>query len=144
MLVDTDISTVLDPRYKKFPFTSNPNLFNRGWISGCDKSMHVTFKKDYALTTGSASATAAGRSNGGATRLSAGHQGDRLDTFDAALDKFLPSIEESQGTKDELQLYLDEPRVVIDPLVWWRSNEGRYPRLASMARDFLAIPGIVL
>ena len=48
-------------------------------------------------------------------------------------------LDESLG--DEFDRYL---RISIsdgDPLSWWRTNASAYPRLALMARDFLAIPG---
>ncbi|KAL4566430.1 hypothetical protein LXL04_030545 [Taraxacum kok-saghyz] len=48
----------------------------------------------------------------------------------------------SVGTAaDELTQYLSEPPAAIatDVLEWWKGNSGRYPRLAVMARDFLAV-----
>ena len=27
-----------------------------------------------------------------------------------------------------------------DPLLWWKNNESRYPTIASLARQYLAIP----
>ena len=49
----------------------------------------------------------------------------------------------STPSKTELQLYLDEPRLKrdtnIDVLDFWKTNQGRYPALASMARDILTV-----
>ena len=47
----------------------------------------------------------------------------------------------SSGT--ELDTYLDEPGVPLstDPLVWWSMHENRFPTLARIARDYLAVPG---
>ncbi|KAK9157908.1 hypothetical protein Scep_004482 [Stephania cephalantha] len=46
--------------------------------------------------------------------------------------------------KCQLELYLDEPKmprhVKLDILDFWKSNQFRYPNLASMARDILSIP----
>lgn len=46
--------------------------------------------------------------------------------------------------KSELDLYLDEPRMArtadLDILSFWKSNQFRYPALASMACDILAVP----
>ena len=44
---------------------------------------------------------------------------------------------------DELQRYLKDPPAPVkaDILDWWKGNESSYPTLATMARDFLAIPG---
>ena len=43
---------------------------------------------------------------------------------------------------DELDAYLAQPRANIkeDMLQWWANHEGRFPTLAAMARDFLAVP----
>ena len=46
-----------------------------------------------------------------------------------------------ESLEDEFERYL---RISIsdgDPLSWWRTNASAFPRLALMARDFLAIPG---
>ena len=55
-----------------------------------------------------------------------------------------PSEFSCAAQKTELELYLDEPRmnkaVNVDVLKFWKSNECRYPILASMACDILAIP----
>lgn len=42
---------------------------------------------------------------------------------------------------DELTQYLSEPPAPIptDVLEWWKVNTTRYPRLSTMARDFLAV-----
>ncbi|TXG73029.1 hypothetical protein EZV62_001608 [Acer yangbiense] len=46
--------------------------------------------------------------------------------------------------KSEFDAYLEEkvlPRTNdFDILVWWRANASKYPILAQIARDFLAIP----
>ena len=43
--------------------------------------------------------------------------------------------------EDKLQLYLSLPNLdgQIKPLQWWKMHELQYPRLARMARDYLAI-----
>ncbi|GES99129.1 ribonuclease H-like domain-containing protein [Rhizophagus clarus] len=43
---------------------------------------------------------------------------------------------------DEFQLYnlLPVSPPDTDPLEFWKINESQYPRLANMARDYLAIP----
>ena len=49
--------------------------------------------------------------------------------------KRLLSLTES----DELTAYLSEPVVNVDPLAYWRLNKIRFPILAKMARDYLAL-----
>ena len=42
--------------------------------------------------------------------------------------------------KNELITYLQEKRIVnVDPLDYWRANKDRFPILAIMARDYLAL-----
>ncbi|XP_052287364.1 zinc finger BED domain-containing protein DAYSLEEPER-like [Citrus sinensis] len=54
--------------------------------------------------------------------------------------------ENTQNTysKSELELYLEESTLPsisqFDILSWWKNNQGKYPILAKIARDFLAIP----
>jgi hypothetical protein len=44
--------------------------------------------------------------------------------------------------ESELERYLAAPTIDIhtDILGWWKQNAGAYPRLARIARDYLAIP----
>jgi hypothetical protein len=49
----------------------------------------------------------------------------------------------SNTSNNELQTYLNEDleqNMEINVLEWWKVNSGRYPILASIARDVLAIP----
>jgi hypothetical protein len=53
-------------------------------------------------------------------------------------------VQERTYTADEeVDAYFAEPLVikVIDPLAWWKAKESIYPRLARLAKDYLAIPG---
>lgn len=44
--------------------------------------------------------------------------------------------------KRKINLYLAEEKEVstVDVLKWWKNHQKPYPRLARMARDYLAIP----
>ncbi|KAJ0034459.1 hypothetical protein Pint_25421 [Pistacia integerrima] len=48
------------------------------------------------------------------------------------------------SSNSELDLYLNEAKIPaveeFDILAWWRTNSPKFPALARMARDFLAIP----
>ncbi|XP_031273550.1 zinc finger BED domain-containing protein DAYSLEEPER-like [Pistacia vera] len=52
--------------------------------------------------------------------------------------------EDGKLEKSELERYLEEPKFRsvgdFDILTWWRANTPKFPKLAKMARDFLAIP----
>ncbi|XP_073491217.1 E3 SUMO-protein ligase ZBED1-like [Aquarana catesbeiana] len=45
--------------------------------------------------------------------------------------------------KEEVASYLAASGITVDgdPLTWWKSNECRYPHIATMARCYLAVPG---
>ncbi|CAB5124200.1 unnamed protein product [Rhizophagus irregularis] len=49
----------------------------------------------------------------------------------------------SNNDYNEIEAYLQQPAASIktNPLQWWKTNETIYPRLANMARNYLAIPG---
>ena len=46
--------------------------------------------------------------------------------------------------KTQFELYLEEPKmdrnIELDILAYWKLNECRYPIVAAMARDILAVP----
>ena len=44
--------------------------------------------------------------------------------------------------EDELKKYNEEGCIGVDenPLIWWRQNEERFPKLAKIARRFLSAP----
>lgn len=54
----------------------------------------------------------------------------------------------SYATDSEAQVdyYLRDiaPSLDINPLDWWRLNGPRFPKLASLAREYLCIPGVSL
>ena len=56
--------------------------------------------------------------------------------------------EHTESSEDELYWYLNmKPKRLEcngDPLLWWRKHETDFPRLASVACDVLAIPGMLL
>lgn len=52
----------------------------------------------------------------------------------------------SRGTDDvgkEVDIFLKDPPPLLDssPAAWWKVNEGRFPRVADLARKYLDIPG---
>lgn len=59
-------------------------------------------------------------------------------------DTFQSESLDIENQKTQLELYLDAPRVdrnsKIDVLNFWKAEQFRYPQVAAMARDVLAIP----
>ena len=65
-----------------------------------------------------------------------------MDDWDREMQAMLPEDDAlGVSAEEECAIYLAEARHKMEPLDWWRINVGRFPRLAKMARDFLAIPG---
>ena len=50
--------------------------------------------------------------------------------------------EELEAGRDELDAYVNSPRASADAdmLQWWAMNESKFPVLAAMARNYLAVP----
>jgi hAT family C-terminal dimerisation region len=46
------------------------------------------------------------------------------------------------SVEDELNAYMHVQQVStkVDPLLWWKQHQGEFPRLARMARQYLAVP----
>ncbi|XP_076936183.1 zinc finger BED domain-containing protein RICESLEEPER 2-like [Bidens hawaiensis] len=65
---------------------------------------------------------------------------DELEGFDSFESQYRNDVNE----KSQLTLYLDEPQLdrkqPLDVLRYWKDNQGRYPKVALMARDLLSIP----
>lgn len=50
----------------------------------------------------------------------------------------------TDDVEKEVDSFLKDPPPLLDssPAAWWKVNEGRFPRLANLARKYLAIPGM--
>jgi hypothetical protein len=70
---------------------------------------------------------------------------DAVDFFGGAEVEMVeddPTAEDKQGAEEELAKYLKLPQLSLatDTLAWWKINQDKYPRLARMARQLLAVP----
>lgn len=76
----------------------------------------------------------------GCTPSSGRDSRDRLMGF----DKYLHETSQSEGTKSDLDKYLEEPlfprNAEFSILNWWKVHTPRYPILSMMARNVLGIP----
>ncbi|KAG2596499.1 hypothetical protein PVAP13_5KG165914 [Panicum virgatum] len=69
-----------------------------------------------------------------------------LERVELAFAQFSSQNSRTRLERSELDLYLDDPRVVVragenfNVLAWWKKNSDAYPILSLMARDFLSIP----
>ncbi|KAE8247504.1 hypothetical protein A4X03_0g7032, partial [Tilletia caries] len=65
--------------------------------------------------------------------------------YQKRLQKFVAEKESTAiPPRKQLEMYMAEPTIATmspsDALTFWAANEGRFPSLAAMARDILAIP----
>lgn len=73
-------------------------------------------------------------------------QGAGLQRHTSAMALLLGETYTTSGNNDlenEVNMFLKDPPALLDsdPTEWWKVNEGRFPRLASLARQYLCIPG---
>ena len=74
------------------------------------------------------------------------HQGEVMDFAKLLTSRFQMEVgfDHAQRNKSELDKYLEEPLENdcenFNILSWWKDNQRRFPILAKMARDVLAIP----
>lgn len=56
------------------------------------------------------------------------------------------SSPDATDSEAQVDYYLRDiaPSLDINPLDWWRINESRFPKLATLARHFLCVPGVSL
>ena len=126
-------ATALDPRYKVWIFEKHTDLFGEDWVEDCRKALVDTLSTEY--DDGDITIT-------GVTIPSKWASGVE-DDWEREMKAMLPDDDVTGITaNEEFAMYLAEARNRMDPLDWWKINAGRFPRLAKMARDYLAIPGM--
>lgn len=137
------IAAVVDPRYKLSEYTSAviDEIFGQDkgqlvWaaIKTCLSDLFVEYRKLYAPTEGTAEVED--------TTTTKGSRGGMLK--DVIAKKLKLNHGTGSNTKSELDKYLaEDPKdqdSKLDILGWWKLNSHRYPVLAHLARDVLAIP----
>jgi hypothetical protein len=110
------IATVLDPRYKLgvYDSTQDPDALKASAKLAIERAFEVYSQKFSSLNVGVQT------------------EGPPL----KKLKRFTTVLEQN-----ELSSYLEEKRLgpEVNPLDYWRANKTRYPILARMARDYLAL-----
>ncbi|OMO60971.1 hypothetical protein CCACVL1_23785 [Corchorus capsularis] len=127
-------AVILDPRFKlkfvKFYLKKFDDNFENKAKSILDK-LKALFKEYESASS----------SSGGNCDIQGG--GKELDQSLIEFQSY-ESDDSTSSNKSQLELYLEEPRVLItmpyDVLAYWKDNYARYPELATMARDIMTIP----
>ena len=131
------LATMLDPRHKHLGFLTPPRR-----IGAHAKLLEVLAEAE-ARRGSSTSADAAGDQQEvvGAVPV----QGAVLQRRSAysLLNGENYTTRSTDDIEKEVDSFLKDPPPLLDssPTAWWKVNEGRFPRLANLARKYLAIPG---
>lgn len=141
------VAAFLDPRFKMklveyyFPqIYGSTSLEHVDEICGRIKALYnehsigsplSTLHHGQAWQVGGSTGSLSGPGNGAKDRL-------------VGFDKFLNETSQSDGTKSDLDKYLEEPlfprNVDFNVLNWWKVHTPRYPILSLMARNVLGAP----
>ncbi len=118
------LATMLDPRHKHLRFLTPP-----GRIAAHAKLLEVLAEAE--------------AERGSST--SADTTGDQQEVVGAVPVQGAENYT-TRSTDDigkEVDSFLKDPPPLLDssPAAWWKINQGRFPRLANLARKYLAIPG---
>ncbi|KAM0056897.1 putative HAT dimerization domain, ribonuclease H-like superfamily, hAT-like transposase, RNase-H [Helianthus debilis subsp. tardiflorus] len=140
------IAVVLDPRrkWKYIKWVVSAKYVDERILTSLDSNLRSLFEfykksmpqKEKEFEVSSSTSMPMGGSN----------SSDTMDVDELLTKKFEMAMGSSQTSlnKSELDKYLDEDREPMDArfhiLKWWKVQQCRYPVLAKMARDILAIP----
>ncbi|KAJ1694439.1 hypothetical protein LUZ63_011137 [Rhynchospora breviuscula] len=140
------IGCVLDPRCKldvvEYYFRMLHPEECLGFMDNLKTCLHKLFN-DYLLAHSKGSENQPSSST---IHMSSTTSSDDISDTRAGLKSFLSSKRAVDPTKTEMQEYLSaglDPTSLdaqFDILVWWKMNAAKYPILARLTRDILAIP----
>jgi hypothetical protein len=138
-----DVAAFLDPRYKLSLYTklTVEEIFGeeRGqlvWaaVNTCVRELFEEYKNMYSPSEETTQIVYADQSKGGPGGMLKEKIAKRMRLSNCS----------TSTNKSELEKYLaeelEDPYKKIDILAWWKVNANRFPILAHMARDVLAIP----
>ncbi|KAH9754467.1 BED-type domain-containing protein [Citrus sinensis] len=141
------MAVILDPRFKiqlvNYYF---PQLYGEGAANEIQRVRNLSndLVKFYEVKSGNVSDAVVGEFSSADVcfnfNLGTGRKFFDIRKFEA----FASQNSETIVSKSDLERYLEEPLIKstsnFDILNWWKVNQGKYPILAQMAKDILAIP----
>ncbi|CAN6442325.1 unnamed protein product [Victoria cruziana] len=146
------VAVILDPRFKmKLVEYYYPQIYGINAAEQIKDTYDgiLSLYNEYATRSSSTLPSQDGRRTGNGNRnesgvnLSMNLTNDPRDML-KGFDEYLSETSQNHQSKTDLDLYLEEavfPRnVEFNILNWWKVNTPKYPVLARMARDVLAIP----
>ena len=133
------LATMLDPRHKHLGFLTPPRR-----IAAHAKQLEVVAEAEAEARHGSStSADAAGEVVGAVPAPVPGAVLQRRSAYALLMGENYNTRRSTDDVEKEVDSFLKDPPPLLDssPAAWWKVNEGRFPRLANLARKYLAIPG---
>ncbi|KAL5582606.1 hypothetical protein UlMin_015048 [Ulmus minor] len=138
------VSAMLDPRFKmKLVEYYYAQIYGSGAPNRIDEvfdSVKALYNEHSVCLASVDQGMAWQEGNAGCLPICERESRDRLMGF----DKFLHETCQSEGTKSDLDKYLEEPlfprNADFSVLNWWKVHTPRYPILSMMARNVLGIP----
>lgn len=127
------IATILDPQFKKLKFLTNENDKKTAY----SKIVQLMVSLDSAAET---SATVTVKPDPDPEPVEPPTKKSLVSSLLADYIEIDDDEQPHDGPEAELDLYLASRAGSIPALVWWRQNKNQYPRLAQLARKYLAIP----
>jgi hypothetical protein len=132
----TSVTTLLDPRFKKIPFSvasSCEPTINRiaSEMASFDENPQIG-----ALSSSSSSVSSEVSSSSSSSN-------SLWNAFDAKVAQSISHRTTGTDCMIEIRRYFEETNIErsINPLEWWKSNSIRFPRLCKIAKKYLSIPG---
>lgn len=136
------IASMLDPRHKHLSFLTPT------WRLAAKVKLHeLVSKLDVITTLGPKDEQQETPITPDVSQVAIPSQG-RSDTKNTMVLLLGDNYSSSYATDSEAQVdyYLRDiaPSLDINPLEWWKVNGPRFPKLATLARHYLCIPGVSL
>ena len=134
----TAVTTLLDPRFKKLPFSDKTPLSHTINRLTNELSSLPDDTDDSSLTTADASSTSQGDGNNKQSSASS-----LWDSFDKKVAESSSHRTSTIEATIEVRRYFEEGNIERkkDPLQWWKQHHKRFPRLQVLAHRYLCIPG---
>jgi hypothetical protein len=130
----TSVTTLLDPRFKKIPFSV---------ASSCEPTINRIASEMASFDENPQIGALSSSSLSVSSEVSSSSSNSLWNAFDAKVAQSISHRTTGTDCMIEIRRYFEETNIErsINPLEWWKSNSIRFPRLCKIAKKYLSIPG---